>query len=103
MIVPLTPIRCMHRAVDLYGSKIGVVCGERRFTYSEFGQRCRRLASALEAEGLLPGERVAYLSFNNHQLLDGYYGRVQAPVVAVPVNVALTPPELIALIHPAEA
>ena len=49
MIVPLTPIRCMHRAVDLYGNKIGVVCGTRRFTYAEFGERCERLAAALVA------------------------------------------------------
>ena len=42
MIVPLSPIRCMHRAVDLYGSKIGVVSGERRYTYAEFGERCER-------------------------------------------------------------
>src|SRR5258706_2133598 len=103
MIVPLTPIRCMHRAVDLYGSKIGVVGGARRFTYREFGQRCERLASALEADGLLHGERVAYLSFNNHQLLEGYYGVVQARGVVMPLNVRLTPPELIAILNHAEA
>src|SRR5436309_3146014 len=103
MIVPLTPIRCMHRAVDLYGSKIGVVCGTRRFTYTEFGQRCERLATALEAEGLHPGERVAYLSFNNHQLLEGYYGVVQARGVVMPLNVRLTPPELIDILNHAEA
>ena len=27
MHVPLTPIRCLYRAVDLYGRKTGVVCG----------------------------------------------------------------------------
>ncbi len=103
MIVPLTPIRCMHRAVDLYGSKTGVVCGARRFTYAEFGQRCERLATALEADGLQPGERVAYLSFNNHQLLEGYYGVVQARGVVMPLNVRLTPTELIAILNHAEA
>ena len=103
MIVPLTPIRCMHRAVDLYGRKIGVVCGERRFTYAEFGARCERLASALIAEGIQPGERVAYLSFNNHQLLEGYFGVIQARGVVMPLNVRLTPPELIAILNHSEA
>jgi len=103
MIVPLTPIRCMQRAVDLFGNKTGVVCGTSRFTYAEFGQRCERLATALEADGLQPGERVAYLSFNNHQLLEGYYGVVQARVVVMPLNVRLTPPELIAILNHAEA
>ena len=103
MIVPLTPLRCMHRAVDLYGKKIGVVCGSRRFTYSEFGARAERLATALEAEGLRPGERVAYLSFNNHQLLEGYYGVIQARGVVMPLNVRLTTPELIAILNHSEA
>ena len=103
MIVPLTPIRCMHRAVDLYGKKIGVVCGSRRFTYSEFGARSERLATALEAEGLRPGERVAYLSFNNHQLLEGYFGVIQARGVVMPLNVRLTTPELIAILNHSEA
>jgi fatty-acyl-CoA synthase len=103
MIVPLTPIRCLHRAVDLYAKKIGVVCGARRFTYAEFGQRCERLASALEAGGIRPGDRVAYLSFNNHQLLEGYFGVIQARAVVMPLNVRLTPPELIAILNHSEA
>jgi len=103
MIVPLTPIRCMHRAVDLYGQKIGVVCGERRFTYAQFGARCERLATALIAEGIQPGERVAYLSFNNHQLLEGYFGVIQAHAVLMPLNVRLTPPELVAILNHSEA
>src|SRR5689334_11437448 len=103
MIVPLTPIRCMHRAVDLYGKKTGVVCGARRFTYAEFGRRAEQLASALEKEGLHAGDRVAYLSFNNHQLLEGYFGVIQARGVIMPLNVRLTPAELIAILNHAEA
>jgi hypothetical protein len=37
MHVPLSPIRCLYRVVDLYGKKLGVVCGAARFTYAEFG------------------------------------------------------------------
>ena len=103
MIVALTPIRCLHRAVDLYGKKTGVVCGARRFTYAEFGQRCERLATALLAEGVRRGERVAYLSFNNHQLLEGYYGVIQAHAVVMPLNVRLTPPELTAILNHSES
>ncbi len=103
MIVPLTPIRCLHRAVDLYGKKIGVVCGQRRFTYAEFGERCQRLASALEKSGIRPGDRVAYLSFNNHQLLEGYFGVIQAHAVVMPLNVRLTLPELTAIVNHSDA
>ena len=73
MHVPLTPVRALYRAVDLYAKKTGVVCGDRRFTYAEFGERVERLAFSLLSEGVLPGDRVAYLSFNTHQLLEGYF------------------------------
>ena len=33
MRLPLTPTRFLYRAVDLYGRKLGVVCGASRFTY----------------------------------------------------------------------
>ena len=69
MHVPLSPIRCLYRGVDLYGKKLGVVCGAARFTYAEFGERCERLASALLSEAVVPGDRIAYLSFNTQQLL----------------------------------
>ncbi len=94
MFVPLTPVRCLHRAVDLFGKKIGIVSGSRQFTYAEFGDRCERLATALAKEGIRPGDRVAYLSFNNHQLLEGYYGVVQARAIVMPLNVRLSPVEL---------
>ncbi len=94
MFVPLTPIRCLHRAVDLFPNKIGIVSGERQFTYREFGERCERLASALANTGIEPGDRVAYLSFNTHQLLEGYYGVVLAHAIVMPLNVRLSPLEL---------
>jgi fatty-acyl-CoA synthase len=63
MNVPLTPIRCLYRAVDLYGKKIGVVSGPSSFTYAQFGERCERLAAGLLSEGIRPGDRIAYISF----------------------------------------
>jgi fatty-acyl-CoA synthase len=98
MVVPLTPIRFLYRGVDLFGKKVGVVSGAKRFTYAEFGARCERLASALRANGIKPGDRVAYLSFNTHQLLEGYFGVVLAGAVVMPLNVRLTPAELIGIL-----
>ena len=94
MPVPLTPVRCLHRAVDLFGSKVGVVCGAKEFTYREFGVRAETLAGALTKIGIQKGDRVAYLSFNTHQLLEGYYGVVQAGAIVMPLNVRLSIHEL---------
>jgi fatty-acyl-CoA synthase len=102
MHYPLTPIRCLYRAVDLYPSKIGVVCGSSRFTYAEFGERCERLGAGLLIQGVRPGDRVAYLSFNTHQLLEGYFGVLLAGAIAMPLNVRLTASELTAILNHAE-
>ncbi len=102
MFIPLTPIRCLYRGVDLYGRKVGVVSGAERFTYAQFGERCERLAAGLKSEGVEAGDRVAYLSFNNHQLLEGYFGVVLARAMMMPLNVRLTPAELIQILNHAE-
>jgi len=99
MFVPLTPIRCLHRAVDLFPNKIGIVSGELQFTYRDFGERCERLGSALSKHGIEPGDRVAYLSFNTHQLLEGYYGVVLAGAIVMPLNVRLSPLELVNILN----
>ena len=99
MFVPLTPIRCLHRAMDVFPEKTGVVCDDKRFTYARFGERCEKLATALIAEGVQPGDRVAFLSFNNHQLLEGYFGVPQARAVLMPLNVRLSQPELTAILN----
>ncbi len=102
MFVPLTPIRALYRAVDLYGRKVGVVSGEQRFTYAEFGERVERLAFGLRAEGVGPGDRVAYLSFNTHQLLEGYYAAPMIRAIVMPLNVRLTAAELTGILNHAE-
>jgi fatty-acyl-CoA synthase len=99
MFVPLTPLRCLHRAMDLFGSKTGIVSGPRHFTYAEFGQRVERLANALPKFGIIPGDRVGYLSFNNHQLIEGYFGVVQARAIVMPLNVRLSEAELTAILN----
>ena len=94
MILPLTPIRFLYRAMDVFARKVGIICGEKHFTYLQFGQRCERLASGLRKLGVQAGDRVAYLSFNTHQLLEGYYGVVMAGAIVMPINVRLSIGEL---------
>ncbi|MGH9547725.1 MAG: AMP-binding protein, partial [Terriglobales bacterium] len=85
------------------GKKTGVVSGVTSFTYAQFGERCERLAAGLLSEGIRPGDRVAYLSFNNHQLLEGYYGPPLVRAISMPLNVRLQPAELTAILNHASA
>jgi fatty-acyl-CoA synthase len=94
MFVPLTPLSFKRRAVTLYGGKVGVVDGDRRFTYAEFGERTQRLANALLDIGLEPEGRVAYLSYNSYPLLEGYYGVLEAGGILLPINIRLSTDEI---------
>jgi fatty-acyl-CoA synthase len=94
MVLPLTPIRFKLHAARLFGCKQAVVCGEHRFTYNEFNERCDRLSNALAGLGLEAGDRVAYLSFNCHRLLEAYYGVPQLGAILLPLNIRLSCEEL---------
>ena len=93
MVLPLTPLRFLQRAATQYGGKTGVVCGAERFSYRQFAERAHRLTGALQRAGIGPGDRVAYLSFNCHRLLEGYFGVPQAKAILLPLNVRLAPEE----------
>ena len=70
MYVPMLITDFLRRAVLHYGKKVGVVDGERRFTYAEFGQRVNRLSNALLSLGMEKGDRVATIEVNTHRLLE---------------------------------
>lgn len=94
MILPLTPVRLKRHAARLFGQKEGVICGAQRFTYAQFNERCDRLSDALQKLGVGKGDRVAYLSFNCHRLLEAYYGVPQLEAILLPLNIRLSPEEL---------
>ena len=102
MIIPLTPLRFLRYSAQQYPRRTAVVCGDQRFTYTEFADRAARLGGALRALGVQPGERVAYLSANCHRLLEGYYGVLEAGAVLLPLNIRLAPAELAYILNDSE-
>jgi len=103
MNIPLTPIRFLRYAEQQYPAKLAVVCDEHRLTYAQFADRARRLAGALRAAGVQPGDRVAFLSTNCHRLLEAYYGVIEAGAVLLPLNIRLAPAELAYILNDAGA
>lgn len=103
MNLPLTPVRFLRYAEQQFPRKTAIVCGERRFSYAEFGDRVGRLAGALRANGLKRGDRVAFLSLNCHRLLEAYYGVLEAGGVLLPLNIRLAAPELTYILNDAGA
>ncbi len=94
MFVPLCPLEFRDRAEMLFAKKIGVIDGEKQFTYAQFGERTHRLANALRKLGLEKGDRVSFITYNTHQLLEGYYGVIEAGGILNPINIRLTPQDI---------
>ncbi len=103
MKLPLTPLRFLRYARDQFPRKVGVICGQQRFTYANFAGRATRLAGGLVAAGAQPGDRVAFLSTNCHRLLEAYYGVLEAGCVLLPLNIRLSAEELAFVVNDAEA
>ncbi|MFB3923290.1 MAG: fatty acid--CoA ligase [Terriglobia bacterium] len=101
MVLPLTPVRLKRHAAQIVGRKIGVVCEDLRFTYREFDERADRLSQALLNLGIRKGDRVAFLSFNCHRLLEAYYGVPQIGAILLPLNIRLSCEELTYILNDA--
>lgn len=79
----------LRKAVRLYPRKRAIVCGDRSWTYSEFGERVNRLSQAVLSLGVGKGDRVAILHRNCHRYLECYFGVMQIGGVLVPMNYRL--------------
>src|SRR5260370_31891977 len=89
MNIPLTPVRFLRYAEQQFSGKTAVVCGDRRFTYAQFGERASRLAGALREAGVKAGVRVAFLSLSCHRLLQSDYGCLVAGASLLSLNCRL--------------
>jgi fatty-acyl-CoA synthase len=104
MELPLTPLDFLARARRLFRNREGVIDGDDRWTYGQLGERCDRLAHALRGDlGMQPGQVVAWLCGNTHELLEAYYGVLLAGGVLLPLNIRLAPAELRAILDDSRA
>lgn len=91
---PLTPTALLTRSAAVYPERTAIVDDDRQFSYAELLDRTQRLAGALQALGLGPGDRVAVLAPNRHQMLEAHYGVPFASGVLVTLNVRLSAAEI---------
>ena len=90
----LTPLSFLERSARVWPDKIAVVYGRRRLTYSELAAEAQRVAGALQASGVEPGDRVAYLMPNLPEMLIAHYAVPLAGGVLVALNTRLTAGEV---------
>jgi fatty-acyl-CoA synthase len=72
----------------------GVVVSERAFTWLEVDRRVNRLANALAAAGIRPGDRILVQARNSHGAFEVKWACFKLGAVWVPVNFRLTPAEV---------
>ena len=84
----------VHRAAVRDGGHPALVAGDRRLSWAELDRRVDLAAAALGRVGLAAGDRVALQLGNTVDFVVGYFGTLRAGLVAVPVNVGYTLPEL---------
>ncbi len=90
----LTPLSLLERSAAVFGDKDAIVYGDRRLTYREFAAAATRLARALQASGIRPGDRVAYLMPNLPEMLIAHFGVPLSGGVLVAMNTRLSPDEV---------
>jgi fatty-acyl-CoA synthase len=93
-LTPLTPLAFLERSASVFADRTAVVHGASRLTYAELAAQATRLARALRASGIGPGDRVAYLSPNAPALLAAHFAVPLAGAVLVALNTRLAPEEV---------
>src|SRR5580704_13705781 len=66
--------------------KVAIFCGDTRITYGQFAADAEALARKWRAQGLEPGDRIAFHMRNGVELATSYYACLAAGFVAVPIN-----------------
>ena len=87
--MPLTPLSGLLRAARIYRDEIAVVYGTHRKSYGEYYDRVTRLASALAAIGVRPGEVVATLIPNLPAQAEAHFGVPACGAVLNTINTRL--------------
>jgi 3-oxocholest-4-en-26-oate---CoA ligase len=74
-----------EKVVDTVGDREALVCGTRRLSFAAVDDRANRLAHALAARGIGPGDHIALYLYNGTEYLEGMLAAFK--LRAVPINV----------------
>ena len=81
-----SPIQFIERAAIAYPTKLAVIHGELKRSWSETYQRCKMLASALQKLGIQKSETVAVMLPNTPPMVEAHFGLAMAGAVLCALN-----------------
>lgn len=85
----LSPLSFLKRTASVYPNKCAIIHGDLRRTYSEFYERCLKLASALNNRSIGKGDTVAVIAPNVPEMLELHYGVPMLGAVINTINIRL--------------
>ena len=89
-----SPDALVRRAATCFPRAEAVIDGEMRLTWKEVAERVSRLAGALSALGLRPGDTVGVIADNGLPVLELHFAAPAAGLVLLPLNTRLAGAEL---------
>ena len=101
--VPLSPIGFLLRSAAVYPNRLAVLHGERRYSWREALERCRRLAAALVVRGVGRGDTVALMAPNIPEAFEVHFGVPMAGAVLNALNIRLDPETIAFILRHGEA
>jgi long-chain acyl-CoA synthetase len=82
-----------HDAARVHGDRVAIVdlsgARPREVRHAELDRRMERVAAALNALGLAPGDRLLLAMDNRFEFVEAFFGAMRAGVVPVPLNIKL--------------
>jgi fatty-acyl-CoA synthase len=90
----LTPLSFLERSAMVFPDRSAIRYRDRTVSYAEMADHATRLARALQAGGIQPGDRVAYLCPNLPEMLIAHFAVPLAGGVLVAINTRLAPEEI---------
>ncbi len=90
-----------ERQVESHKNKVALVCGERRYTYSELADRVQRLAATLQQRGVRRGDRVAIFLDNTMEAVISLYAALKVGGIFMLINPLTKRDKLAYVLHDA--
>ena len=87
--VALSPLSFIERAAHVYPQRTALVYGSLRQSWARTYERCRRLAGALAARGIGPGDTVAVMLPNVPAMFEAHFGVPMSGAVLNTLNTRL--------------
>ena len=100
---PITPLLFLERSAEVYPDRLAIIHGKLRQTWSQTYERCRRLASALQKQGIGLGDTVAVMLPNTPPMVEAHFGIPMAGAVLNALNTRLDPESVAFMLNHGEA